>query len=154
MLQDEQTLRAYLSSNSPIYQDDIARGFLLEDLHLLRIGLSCISAAYGYVFFIARWNWQLDIWFAAPGKKGRAQEWELFVRESKSRGKLRSVKKMKVFFWCTLWRTLSYCATVLNLSDLPPGLISAIPPRPHPTTTGFHFSPEEKEHRCGKVTFS
>ncbi len=62
---------------------------------------------------------KLDIWFAAPGKKGRAQEWELFVRESKSRGKLRSDKKIKAcFFWCTLWRTLSYCATVPNLSDL------------------------------------
>jgi len=58
MLQDEQTLRVYLSSNSPIHQDDIARGFLIEDLLLWRIGLSCISAAFGYVFFIARWNWK------------------------------------------------------------------------------------------------
>lgn len=29
-------------------------------------------------------------------------------------------------------------------------LIRAIPPRPHQTTTGWHFTPEEKEHRRGK----
>ncbi|KAF4103930.1 hypothetical protein G5714_014917 [Onychostoma macrolepis] len=43
----------------------------------------------------------------------------------------------------------------LALSALTPsqldGIQGAIPPRPHQTTTGFHFSPEEKEDRCGKV---
>lgn len=29
-------------------------------------------------------------------------------------------------------------------------LIRAIPPCPHQTTTGWHFTPEEKEHRKGK----
>ncbi|KAK7156175.1 hypothetical protein R3I94_006301 [Phoxinus phoxinus] len=37
----------------------------------------------------------------------------------------------------------------------PPGfnaaLIRAIPPCPHQTTTGWHFTPEDKEHRRGKV---
>lgn len=37
---------------------------------------------------------KLDIWFTAPGK-ALAQEWELFLRESKSHGKLYRVKKMK-----------------------------------------------------------